>query len=102
MVGKPGIQRRMKQPLIVEITIAAVDREPGGWDSDEVGARPAADHLMLMSRSDHDHLVPEPRRGAKLRFDVGSNATARGRVEGADVNDTHRFARKRSDAVNFK
>ena len=49
----------MQQGFVVEVSIAAIDGEPGRWDRDEEGARTAARHCMASTGGNDDDLVPE-------------------------------------------
>jgi hypothetical protein len=45
---------------------------------------------MAIARRNHDHFLAEAWTGAQLGLDIGANAATDGRVESADVGDTHR------------
>jgi len=59
MIGPPFVENRMQQGFVVEVSIAAVDGEPGRWDRDEEGARTAPRHCMASTGGNDDDLVPE-------------------------------------------
>ena len=92
----------MEQSFIIEITIAAIDREPRRRDRDQESARAAPRHFMAFAGRDDDHLVAEAGGSAKLRPGISPNPASEGRVEGANIDDPHRRERSRSEAVNFK
>lgn len=79
----------MDEALIVEITIAAVDRQRGRRKSHKEGTGPTLDDLVALSRGNDDHLVAEARRSAQFRLDIGSDASAKRRVEGGNVGNAH-------------
>lgn len=89
MVRLPGVELGMKRTLVVEVTIAAVDRQQRRRNGDEDSARSAADGCMLLARSDDDDFVAEAGRSAELRIHIGPNSAAGWRVEGANVDDPH-------------
>src|SRR6201995_4091580 len=90
MVQIPQVERRVKKSLVVEITIAPVDRQLGRWNGDEECARPALDRLMARAWRDDDDLVAEARRGCQLRLGVGPDSAAELIVEGGNIDDAHR------------
>src|SRR4029078_10040429 len=92
MIGAPRVERAMQRLLIPDITIAPVDRKRRRSDVDEDRARAAPLDVVAFARDDDDHLVAKPGACAQLRVDIGPNAPAQWRVEGADVDDPHRSA----------
>ena len=82
MIGLPRVERRVDRGLVVEITVASVDRQQGRWNRHQNRARAALDDLMPFARDDQDHLMPESRRGPKLGFRIGADAATDRRVEG--------------------
>lgn len=90
MIRLPSVERGMKQTLIVEIAVATIDRQPRRGNRHEECSGASLDHLVVRAGRDHDHFVAKARRGTQLRFHIGPDASARGRIKGANVNDTHR------------
>lgn len=81
----------MDEALVVEITIAAVDRQSWRRKRHEDGTGATLDHLVALTRSNNDHLVAKARRSAQFRLDIGSDASAKRRVKGGDVGNAHWF-----------
>lgn len=101
MVRPPFVQNSVKRGLVVEIAIAAVDRQDRRRDRHNDGTRTPLDQLMPLARRYDDQLVTVARRCPQLGVHVSANAAALGRVEGANIDDPH-GSRKRSGAVNYK
>ena len=89
VIGLPGIESCVEQLLVIEITIAPVDRQSRRWDRDQESARPVPRHFMAFARRDNDHLMAEAGGSAKLRPSISSNTASKGRVEGANIDDPH-------------
>src|SRR4051794_13510910 len=90
MIRPPLIERLVQRLLVVEVAIAAVHRQGRRGDRREIRARRSPNDFMLLPRSKHDHLVPEPGRRPQLRFGIGANAATVGGIKGTYVNDPHR------------
>jgi hypothetical protein len=80
----------MKRRLVVEIVISPVDRQFRRRQGDEKRAWTALLDVPVFTRRKHDDFVAEARCGLELCVNVGSNASALGRIKGANVNNPHR------------
>lgn len=89
MVRPPRIEHGVERGLVIEIAVALVDREPRRGHGDQNRAGAALNYLMAFAGCNHDHLVTEAGRGTQLGLDVSANTSAGGRVESANVGDTH-------------
>ena len=89
MVRPPCVEHPVKRFLVMEVAIAAVDRQSRRGNGDEEGAGAALNHLVALAGRNHDDLVPEARCGSQLCVDIGAHAAAGGRVKSADVDNTH-------------
>jgi len=90
MVRTPSVEHRVERGLIVEIAIAAIDRQAGRTNHNEHAAGTAPDDLVSLARSNYDHLMTEAPGCPQLCLDIGAHAAAGGRIKSADVGDTHR------------
>ena len=90
MVGLPGVEHAVKRGLVIEIAVAAIDRQTGRRNCDQDGSGATLDHLVALAGRDQDHLMPEPCRGPQFGLGIGTNTAAGGRIKSADVGDPHR------------
>ena len=88
-------QRGVERGLVVEIAIAAVEREGRGGEGDQAAARPDLLDLVLLAGDDDGDLVAGIGAGAELALDIGANAPALGTVD--DVAIVHELAHPLND-----
>src|SRR5947209_2797280 len=101
MVRPPEIESAVQRLLVIEIAIAAVDRQLWRRYRDQEGARSALDDLVALARSDDHHFVAEACRKLEFRFDIGAHPATDGGIEGAYVDDPH-WAEKARNGLNLK
>src|SRR5438046_7606333 len=101
MIRPPTVELAMDRFLIIEVMIAPINRQLGRRNGDEDGARPPLDDFMAFAWGNDDDFMPEAGGGAQLRVDVGPHATARWRVEGTYVDNSH-AGEKPGNALNLK
>jgi hypothetical protein len=91
----------MKGFLVIEIAVTAINWQSRRRNGYEESAGTSLNDLVTLSRSNHDDFVAEASRGSKLRVDIGAHAAAGGRVECADVDNSH-WREKPGNARNLK
>ena len=89
MIRLPFIQHAVERALVIEISIALIDWQPGGRKCDQCRSGATPDRFMVLARCNDDQLMTEARRGTKLRVNIGPHAAAGGRIESAHVDDPH-------------
>ena len=82
MIRLPGVEHGVKRGLIVEITVAAIDRQLRRGNCHQHGTGPALDDLVPRAWRDDDHFVAKASRRAELSLDISANAAAVRRIEG--------------------
>ena len=101
MIGPPGIERRVERRLVVEIAVAAVDRQPRRGIVTSIAPGPRSTTSWRRPARGRPSRARSGRR-AQLGFDIGANAAARR----ANKRRRHRRSasprRKRSERVKLQ
>ena len=89
MVRPPFVEYPVKRFLVMEVAITAVDGQSRRGNGDEEGAGASLNHLVTLAWSNDHNFVPKTRSGSQFCVDIGAHAAAGGRVESADVDNSH-------------
>ena len=89
MIRTPGVKLGVKGALVVEIAVAPIDRQLGGWERDKDCAGTTVKRRIFRARDDDDHLVPEARSTPQLRIYIGADSASGRGVEGRYVDNPH-------------
>ena len=101
MVRAPTIELSMQRSLVIEITVPTINRQLGRGNGHENSAGTTLNHFTAFTRSNDDDFVAEARCRPQFRVDIGAHAAAGGRVESADVDNSHGCG-KPGNALNLK
>jgi hypothetical protein len=89
MIGTPFVERPVQRPLVIEITVAVVQRHAGRWNGCENRSGTALDDFLSFPRRENNDFVAEARGSPEFGIDIGPDPAAVGAVKRANVDNPH-------------